>query len=60
MRKIQFTYQRGWGDKVTEIVEFEDEDDDYVIEQIYQDWVWEKIGDLFNWEEIEQSKFKNP
>lgn len=53
MKKITFEWQRGLGkhDKVTEVVEFDDEDTEEMIDESFQEWVWDKIGDRFTWYE---------
>lgn len=55
MRKIQFEYQKGWGEhnKIKEIVEFEDDVTEDEIEKEFQDWVWGFVGDYVCWEEVE-------
>ena len=55
MKKIQFEYQKGWGDqnRLKEIVEFDDDVTEEEIEKEFQDWVWDKVGDYVCWEEVE-------
>lgn len=53
MRKIKFTFDKGypWGEK-TEIFEFDDDDTDDEIQEVFLDWIlsntmgeWEDISD---------------
>lgn len=46
---------RGWGEhnKVTEEVEFDVDASEEEIRQVFEDWVWEKVGDSVTWYEKE-------
>jgi hypothetical protein len=53
MRKITFEWQYGHGEHNTtrEIVEFEDSATTEEIQEDFERWVWEQIGDDFTWHE---------
>lgn len=50
--KVKFEYSRGFNDKVSEIVEFDDNTDESEIEESFQEWVWGFIGDKVYWEKL--------
>lgn len=58
MRKIQFEYQKGYGEhnKIKEVVEFDDDTTDEEIEKEFSNWAWQFIADYISWEEISEGE----
>ena len=61
MKKRTFIFEHtleGWGDhnRVKEEFEFDGEVTDEFIQEAYEDWVWEIVGDSFTWYEKEQDE----
>lgn len=50
---IIFEYYRGWNDKIKEEFEFDIDADEEEIQQVFEDWVWELIGDKVHFYEKE-------
>lgn len=55
MKKIRFIHHYGYGgnEKDVEVVEFPEGTTEKDIEKEFENFVWEKIGDDFYWEEEE-------
>lgn len=51
MRRIIFTYAKGWNDTVKEIAEYDYDVKDEEIQRDFEEWVWSIIGDKFTWYE---------
>ncbi len=53
MKKITFSHSYGHGEynKVKETVEFDDDVTQKVIQEEFEAWVWERIGDTVGWYE---------
>ena len=50
-RVIEFHYNRGWNDLITEEITFPADTSDDEIQDEFERWVWEHISDSFNWTE---------
>lgn len=50
-KTIVFTYHKGWDDIITEEVEFPIDADEEEIQEVFEYWVWDKIGDKVSWSE---------
>lgn len=48
-RIIVFSYTKGWNDEIKEEMEFDVDASEEEIEQAFEDWVWEHIGDMVHW-----------
>lgn len=48
-RRVVFSWNRDYNDTVDEVVEFDMDTPDETIEEEYEQWVWDKIGDIFTW-----------
>ena len=55
MKKVRFIHHYGYGEneKDVETIEFPDNITDKEIQEEFDQFVWEKIGDDFYWEEEE-------
>jgi hypothetical protein len=51
LKTIIFTYSRGWNDVIEEEFEYEEDVTEEEIQKDFEEWVWNEIGDLFNWHE---------
>jgi len=45
MRKIEFSFSWGWNDYSKEIFEYEDDVTQEEIDNDYEEWLWNLIGD---------------
>lgn len=53
MRKILFSMDSGYiGSEEEEIVEISDDLTEDDIDELCQEWFWEKFGGSFSWEEV--------
>lgn len=53
MKKIVFSYSKGWNDLFEEEFEYEDDVTDQEIDEHFEEWIWEQIGDRCHWYEKE-------
>lgn len=53
MKKYLFSYNRGWNDVIEEVFEYDYDVSEEEINNDFQDWIWDLIGDGCHWEEIE-------
>jgi len=49
MIKVTFTEYVSFGNEAKEQLEFEDGTSNEEIQQEFECWVWERVGDNFNW-----------
>lgn len=52
IKKIEFSKYIGFRDTEKIIIEFEDDATEEEIQEEFESWVWEDIGDNYNWSEI--------
>ncbi len=48
--KVKFMEYVGFGRNEEEIIEYDDETTDKEIQEDFEVWVWEKVGDKFGWD----------
>lgn len=53
MKIVIFKYNRGWNDVIEEEHEFDDYATEEEINEVYVDWMLEKVSDNFTWYEKE-------
>jgi len=53
MKKIVFEYSKGWNDTIIDILEYKDNVTEEEIQQDFEEWVWNIIGDSMTWYEEE-------
>lgn len=55
MKVVKFVDSSEHGNTRTEQFEFSSDSSDADIQNEFENWVWERIGDNYNWEEIAPS-----
>lgn len=55
MKKYKFSYSRGWNDTIEDFFEYEDEPTQDELNQDFEEWVWNIIGDNCWVEEVDNA-----
>lgn len=51
MKTVVFEYEKGWNDIEKEEMEYENDATDEEIQEDFEEWIWNIIGDRCNWYE---------